>query len=51
MSSLISIWRHFLLLHVIRPYLFNINLNTKASTELILLASERDFLSCFLLLS
>jgi len=33
MSSLISIRRHFLLLHVIRPYLFNSNSNTKASTE------------------
>jgi hypothetical protein len=51
MSSLISFRRHFLLLHVVRPYLFNVNLNTKASTVLILLASERDFLSCFLLLS
>jgi len=51
MSCLISNRRHFLLLHVLRPYLFNMNLNTEASTELILLASERDFLSCFLLLS
>ena len=47
LSCLISTRGHFLLLHVIRPYLFSINWNTTASTEIILLASERDFVCCW----